>query len=127
MNTEKYIKTLKDELIPYMESNNKIKFLQEDNAPCHKSSASRRLKDQKGITILEWIPYSPDLNPIENLFAIFKKKVALKLPSNKEELINAIKYVWRHEIDQKYIESLIKSMPNRIASIIKSKEDHSKY
>ena len=68
-----------------------------------------------------------DLNPIENLFAIFKKKVALKLPSNKEELINAINYVWRNEIGHKYIESLVKSMPDRISAIIKSRGYHSKY
>lgn len=43
-----------------------------DNATFHKSTKTRELIEQTGATLLFLPPYSPDLNPIENDFAIIK-------------------------------------------------------
>ena len=46
----------------------------------------------KSATIMEWPPYSPDLNPIENMWSIIKRKVYAngKQFSSKDELWNVI-------------------------------------
>jgi len=80
----------------------------------------------KGST-LNWPGNSPDLNPIENLWEILKKKFADKQPSSIESLKEAIKEVWIKEISAEYCNNLILGIPRRIQAVIKSKGGHTKY
>ena len=41
-------------------------FMQ-DNAPIHKAHKVTEFFAEMGIEVMPWPPYSPDLNPIENL------------------------------------------------------------
>ena len=41
-------------------------FMQ-DNAPIHKAHKVTEFFAEMGIEVMAWPPYSPDLNPIENL------------------------------------------------------------
>ena len=54
-----------------------------------------RLFGANKITLLKWPENNPDLNPIENLWAILEDKVANKHPSNIAALIEAgsVKYL----------------------------------
>ena len=45
-----------------------------DNAPFHNKNHIRDLLENKGHTLLPLPKYSPDLNPIEQSFAILKKR-----------------------------------------------------
>lgn len=45
-----------------------------DNAPFHNKNHIRDLLESKGHTLLPLPKYSPDLNPIEQSFAILKKR-----------------------------------------------------
>lgn len=49
-----------------------------DNASFHKMSDIKPLVEAAGCTLLPLPPYSPDLNPIENYWAILKKKIKAK-------------------------------------------------
>lgn len=44
-------------------------FMQ-DNAPVHTARLVRDALEQIDINVIDWPPYSPDLNPIENLWAL---------------------------------------------------------
>jgi len=46
-----------------------------DNASFHKSQKTKELIEQKGARLLYLPPYSPDLNPIENYWALLKTYV----------------------------------------------------
>src|SRR5204862_6870247 len=46
-----------------------------DNAPIHTANAVKKWFEEMDIPFTDWPPYSPDLNPIENAWALLKKKV----------------------------------------------------
>ena len=49
-------------------------FMQ-DNASTYTARIVRKILNRLGVTIIRWPPYSPDLNPIENLWSIMKQEI----------------------------------------------------
>lgn len=80
-----------------------------------------------GIFEMEWPGNSPDLNPIEHLWYAIKVKIAKEKPSNKNELKEVKRKVWNNEISIDYLETLVKSMPQRLKAVIKAKGGATKY
>lgn len=100
---------------------------QQDGAPCHTARRSMAWFQDKNIDVLEWPGNSPDLNPIENLWARLKKLVALKKASNRTELIQYIIDAWFHVITPEHLGQLVDSMPKRCEAVIKAKGYPTKY
>ncbi|KAL1916371.1 uncharacterized protein VTP21DRAFT_5988 [Calcarisporiella thermophila] len=103
-------------------------IFQHDNAPPHTARSTQAWLRKHGIKVLEWPAQSPDLNPIENMWSIFKRKLQAypTRPRDKEELWNRIEYTWEH-MDQSYIDKLYESMPRRIRAVYKAKGGYTKY
>ena len=64
---------------------------------------------------MQWPVRSPDLNPIENMWAIMKQKLRKHpaLPSNPEHLFSILCEIW-YSMPDSYFHSLVASMPNRV-------------
>ena len=129
MKTENYIQTLSQKLIPSARDmfGEEDWIFQDDNASCHRSIRTKNWLRSKDIRTLPWPGNSPDLNPIENLWAILKEKVRKHAPNSETDLIAAIIKVWNHDIDHKIFQNLVDSMPKRIAEVIRANGGHSKY
>ena len=70
---------------------------------------------------MQWPAQSPDLNPIENLWAELNRLTKVKKPKNENELFEILKSGW-NEITDEYLHKLVESMPSRCKAVIKSKE-----
>ena len=57
-------------------------FIQ-DNAPIHKAHKVTEFFAEMGIEVMPWPPYSPDLNPIENLWKMLKAEIDRAHPKLK--------------------------------------------
>ena len=60
--------------------------LQQDNDPKHTSRIAKEFLDKNVPEVMDWPSNSPELNPIENLWAIVKRNVELRRPKNLSEL-----------------------------------------
>ena len=89
---------------------------QQDNAPAHRSNDTRNwLKDI--CRLISHPAQSPDLNPIEYIWAEMKDFVQDQCPTNTSELKRAIKKAWKHITTEKcitYINHVIHLMPQII-------------
>jgi hypothetical protein len=132
MDTDKYIKIIKKRVVPEMHAARdqlgvELIYMQ-DNAPCHKSKRSMAFMAKKHITPLNWPPQSPDLNPIENLWAIVKcrRMDEFGVPKTKEDLINQTFTIWE-ALDPGLAQTLARSVPRRLEVVVKSKGGSTKY
>lgn len=125
MTASKYSKILQDHIIPFKEM---IFSLQHDNAPSHKAAEVQKLLKNNDITTMDWPPYSPDLNPIENVWSVLKRKLNAHVFMTLDELETRAIDIWYHdeEIRQTCV-SAIQSMPERLQSCAKSRGGYVKY
>ena len=78
------------------------------------------------MTVLDWPANSPNLNPIENLWGIAKRKMRDMRPNNAAELKAAIKASWS-SITPEQCHRLIAPMPCRTEAVIHAKGNQTKY
>ncbi len=95
-------------------------IFQQDLAPAHSAKATSTWFKDLGIPVLNWPANSPDLNPIENLWGIVKRKMRYARPNNAEELKATIRATWAL-ITPEQCHRLIDSMPRRIDAVIQAK------
>ncbi|KAL0161084.1 hypothetical protein M9458_044809 [Cirrhinus mrigala] len=95
-------------------------IFQQDLAPAHTAKSTKSWLNDNGVGVLDWPANSPDLNPIENLWGIVKRKMRNKRLKNAEELKATIKEIWA-SISPQQCHRLITSMPCRIEAVIKAK------
>jgi transposase len=61
-----------------------------DNLPAHKVAGVQEAIRAVGVSLLDLPPYSPDLNPIEQLFAKLKALLRKATARTRDELWNTI-------------------------------------
>ena len=61
------------------------------------STAVKTYLTQQRVDVIEWPPYSPDLNPIENLWQWMKRKLEFDYPvcHSAEEIEERIFEIWK--------------------------------
>ena len=85
----------------------------------------------------DWCPNSPDMNLIEHCWKRLKEKLHKRFPDTaktrggpkkvKERRAECLDIVWREDIERKILETLWKSMPRKVADLLKAKGWYTKY
>ena len=124
MKQGRYINMLEDHLdyalIPARRHDPKLIFMQ-DNASYHRAGDVIRWLRENRKDFITWPPQSPDLSPMENIWASLKNELW-----NQRERIRNADDVWAlsREIVRNftlvYIRNLYNSMPERIEKVINS-------
>ncbi|GBM05745.1 hypothetical protein AVEN_80863-1 [Araneus ventricosus] len=86
----------------------------DDNARPHRANIVDECLQSEDITRMDWLAYSPDLNPIEHVWDMLGRRIAARQPPPTclPELRRALLDEWCN-IPQDQIDNLILSMPRR--------------
>ena len=103
-------------------------IFQDDNAPYHRARTVREWFRNHGVQHFDdWPGQSPDMNPIENLWAMVGHVIRDRAPTCRSEIIAAIVHAWYRVITLETCQKLVESVPNRLKNTIKSKRFPSRY
>lgn len=114
---------------------NRDGIFQQDNAATHTAHIVRDLLMSMHFEVMRWPAKSPDLNPIENLWALLKAKIYKLHPELKEMpnndtthscLIDAAQEAWQ-ALDLDIMKRLSETMPHRVQAIIEADGWYTKY
>lgn len=124
-------KILGDNLVPSAELHFSMDppeqwYLLHDNDKKFKSNLVTKLLHDTGVSTIDFPPYSPDLNPMENLWATMARAVEQHAANSMEELQDVIEAEW-NKLDKEHMRTLAASMPARCASVIAADGWHTSY
>ncbi len=78
------------------------------------------------VKVMDWPSMSPDLNPIEHLWGILKRKVEECKVSNIHQLRDVVMEEWKRT-PVATCEALLNSMPKRVKAVLENNGGHTKY
>lgn len=97
--------------------------IQQDNAPAHASKSTKAYMAEHfcGAHVAIWPPHSPDLNPIEHVWAWMKAWIERQYPVRPtgKNLQEAAKLAWE-AVPSDMLKRLVMSMPRRIKAVIEA-------
>jgi len=102
--------------------------LMQDGAPGHSAADTKQDLQERGIEVISWPPFSPDLNPIERVWHIMKNYLQDNFPEvmSYDVLRGAVKEAWEN-VGQSEFEALIQSMPACCQAVIDANGLFTKY
>lgn len=90
--------------------------LQQDNAPIHRAKLVDQYLEENQIDHLKWPPQSPDLSPIENMWALLKMRIEEKRPQSIAQIKEYVVDTW-NEITPEECRRVTLTFPSRLATM----------
>ena len=101
-------------------------YFQSDNDPKHTAHVVRTWVAYNVVHTLPTPPQSPDLNPIEHVWAELDVRLRRHHITNKNQAKQLLLEEW-NKIEPEFTRKLVHSMPKRIREVIKNKGLHTRY
>ncbi|KAK2958494.1 putative Transposable element Tcb2 transposase [Blattamonas nauphoetae] len=99
---------------------------QQDNHSAHNAEEVLDYIETQGKQLLNWPANSPDLSPIENMFACLKRNVAERNPRDIIQLREIAQEEW-NSFSPEYTTALISSIPLRLQEVIQNRGGPTSY
>lgn len=130
LDSETYVGILEEELANtiklYFKDFRGVVF-QQDGAGVHTAKIVKAHFRKQKYAVLPWPAHSPDLSPIENLWADFKRRLVEKHPEiPKKKLWDVIDGEWE-ATSKELCANLLHSMPERLQAVIAAHGGYTKY
>ncbi len=102
--------------------------LMQDHAPGHNGASTLEELREWGVDVIDWPPFSPDLNPIETVWNKMKDYIAANFPENMtyDQLRAAVYEAWE-SITPEFLHDLLDEMKKRCEAVITAQGGHTQY
>lgn len=121
-----YLELLCDHLPDSFDKTQARVFMQ-DGAPCHTARSVVEWFDDCQVPFFkDWPGNSPDINPIENLWALLKRRLRDLDTSSVPKLTAALHQLWG-SLCQQHLQNLADSVPRRLSECLKRKGNTTRY
>lgn len=101
-------------------------YFMHDNDPKHTSRLVKEYLAKKRIKLLEWPPQSPDMNPIEQVWAFIKRELSKYGKMNKNDLKIKIMEIWK-SLTPEFIKNYTRSFNKRCKAVYDANGKHTNY
>ncbi|CAF3669016.1 unnamed protein product [Rotaria socialis] len=131
--SDQYIEVLEEVMIPTVRAiaipEPEDIYLVQDNSPVHTAAVVKRwFQQHPEIVLINWPPKSPDLNPIENLWAHITKEWMPENIRSKAHLLQHSRDTWEGmRRTPGLCQNLCDSMPRRLNQVIDELGSYTKY
>ena len=129
LNQVKYQRILEDTMLPFARGVFRNNFVyQDDNAPPHRARTVNDFLNNEGVERMDWPSISPDMNPIENLWAEITRIINNldHQPTSVAELRQDVMDAWAN-IGVDTLRTLAEGMPRRVQALQAARGGHTKY
>ncbi len=129
LTADRYVEEiLRPHVVPYARRIGNTFKLMDDNAMPHRARVTNQFMQDEGISRLLWPAKSPDMNPLEHLWAHLKYRVDkhVKATTTLCQLETFLRREWAR-IDQGRIRRLVRSMRRRCLAVVAAQGGHTKY
>ena len=118
---------LQPAVVPFF-ARGRAQVFQQDNARPHTALATQRYLQRNNIATMLWPAVSPDLNPMEQVWAYLKRKINTlpRRPATAHELRREIVRQW-NRVPAAFLQRLVASMRNRSRLVINNGGGHTRY
>jgi transposase len=104
---------LQQVVVPFVLSQEEEHVFMQDGARAHTANECKNYLRSKQVKFIEdWPPRSPDLNPLENLWALVAKLVSERGPRSQQQLEQFVLKAW-NDIPQATVDRYVESFQAR--------------
>ncbi|EYC44691.1 hypothetical protein Y032_0453g1711 [Ancylostoma ceylanicum] len=129
MNSDECCDVLQKRSLPYLRTHSSHNLIsQQDSTSVHRARSTRSWLQAHQVTHISWPSCSPDLNPIENLWAIVARKAYANGAqyNTVKDLKKAVLSAWS-SFPMDTINNLVSSMKNRLFEVILNRGGRTEY
>ena len=91
-------------------------LFQQDNAPPHVARRTLEWLEDKVYLLTDWPPHSPDLSPVEMMWALAKARIDTSDVRTAADLFHKVKEVWK-SIPMNMVDNMVSSFEARLRAV----------
>ncbi|GFU41589.1 transposable element Tcb1 transposase [Trichonephila clavipes] len=129
LNSQCYISEVLEPVALHYLQNLATAIFQQDNARLHVTCIVQRPFVNNQIELLLWLARSSDLSPIENMYSMVAQRLTQITPPavTPDQLWQCVESSSWSAVPQEHIQSLVESIPRRLAAVISNNGGYSGY